>query len=196
MVELGGSLAGVRLPLRTARLLLRLNTEADAPILTRHINEPGVLAGLERQTRRYSKADEVLFIQAGRRAASKGERLPLAITLNVSGEHIGGVGLDLREGDGDFGSLGYWLTPQYWHQGYGSEAVAAVCRLAFETLKLHRIDATVFDSNTRSVALLRRLGFRKEGHRREVRRLGRRWEGEAILGLLRGDFRPPRPQPK
>jgi len=190
MVTLGGRLSRVPLPLLTARLSLRLFREDDAPLLARQINEPGVLTGLELRPGRYSESDEVRMVRAGRRAASKGERLPLAVTLKSTGELIGGVGLDLRGGAPHQGSLGYWLEPRYWHRGYGTETVEIVCCTGLRTLKLHRIEATVFDSNPRSMALLLRLGFQSEGHRREVRYRRGRWEGEVCFGLLAKELRP------
>jgi len=192
MVALGGRLARVRLPLRTDRLVLRLHRAADAPILAQIVNDHRVLRGLAIPPGPYSISEELRFVRNNRRAALKGESLPLAVTLGTNGKLIGVVSLGLHDGARDVGGLGYWLAPQYWHHGYGTEAVAALCRVAFETLRLHHLQASVFDSNTRSMALLRRLGFKTEGHRREVRRHGSRWEGEAIFGLLRHEFRRPK----
>jgi len=189
MVNLGGRFADVRLPLRTDRLLLRLHRAADAPVLAHIVNDPRVLCGLAIPPGPYSITDELRFVRINRRAALKGDSLPLAITLKADGTLIGVVSLGLNSGAPDVGGLGYWLAPQYWHQGYGTEAVAALCQVAFRTLRLHHLQASVFDSNPRSMALLRRLGFKTEGHRREVRRQGRLWEGETLFGLLRPEFR-------
>ncbi|UZJ61763.1 GNAT family N-acetyltransferase [Pseudomonas sp. KU26590] len=44
-----------------------------------------------------------------------------------------------------------------------SRAVELTTRYAFEELGLHRIEANIQPENVRSIALVKRLGFRKEG---------------------------------
>ena len=60
--------------------------------------------------------------------------------------------------------VGYRLLRQAWGQGFATEAVSAVIDYAFTTLNLHRISAVVDCENTPSVALLERIGMRREGH--------------------------------
>jgi RimJ/RimL family protein N-acetyltransferase len=189
MAALGGRLRAVQLPIQTERLSLRLDRVGDVPLLARHVNDPRVLRGILYEPRRFSRAEELQFLRANLRAARKGENLPLAITLRPTGELIGGVRLILSDMNRSTAALGYWVRPQHWHRGFGMEAVAAVCDLGFSVLKLHRIEANVFDSNARSMRLLRRLGFKKEGQREEVRLLDGRWEGGVMFGLLAGGLR-------
>jgi ribosomal-protein-alanine N-acetyltransferase len=47
--------------------------------------------------------------------------------------------------------------------GYYSTAVQQVVRIAFEALGLHRLEANIQPGNARSIGLVRRLGFRREG---------------------------------
>jgi [ribosomal protein S5]-alanine N-acetyltransferase len=190
MASLGGKLARVRLPLLTPRLALRLPRLVDVPFLVRYINDPLVSRPLTTRHARYKRSDEVEWVKSSRRAARKGDKLNLAITLRENGTLVGGVGLEIRDWDNGHGWTGYWLVPQYWHKGYGSEAASAVCQLAFQRLKLHRIDAAVFEFNTRSMKLLQRLGFKREGKKREILRRGGRWYDEVAFGLLAEDFRP------
>ena len=191
MAALGGRFATVVLPLSTPRLSLRLFEAQDAPRLAQIVSKRSVHTGLAIEHRRYTVAEERRFVRTNRAVAAKGQALPLVITLRPSGRSIGVVSLRLTPGSDDRGGLGYWIAPQYWHRGYGTEAVATVCRTAFQELRLHRIEASVFDSNPRSIALLKRLGFRDEGHRREVRKHRGKWEGEVVFDLLSKDLRLP-----
>ena len=74
------------------------------------------------------------------------------------GEHlIGRVDLNPRT-PGDF-VLGYWLGGEYTGQGYATTACAALIAYGQEALGARTIWAGVTKGNTRSEAVLRRLGF-------------------------------------
>lgn len=58
---------------------------------------------------------------------------------------------------------GYWLLPQFWGKGIVSEALHAAFKYGLEEMNLHRITAEVEDDNPASIAVLKKLGFNKEG---------------------------------
>jgi ribosomal-protein-alanine N-acetyltransferase len=62
--------------------------------------------------------------------------------------------------------IGYELARAWWGQGLGAEAVREVAQFAFDCLQLHRIEAATIADNPRSVAMLERIGFQREGTRR------------------------------
>ncbi len=72
-----------------------------------------------------------------------------------------------------------------WGQGYGYEAAQLALAFAFGELNLHRVTATVFSYNERSIALFEKLGFQREGVYREfLQRDGKRYD-MLLYGLLR-----------
>jgi len=80
---------------------------------------------------------------------------------------------------------------EYWGQGYGTEATRLVLEFAFEELNLHRVQATVFNYNRRSMAMFERLGFRREGVYREfIHRDGERYD-MILYGILCREFNKP-----
>jgi RimJ/RimL family protein N-acetyltransferase len=71
-----------------------------------------------------------------------------------------------------------------WGKGYGYEAAQLGLGFAFQELNLHRVQATVFSYNARSIALLEKLGFQREGVYREfLQRDGKRHD-MILYGLL------------
>lgn len=96
--------------------------------------------------------------------------------------------IDRRSGVAE---IGYILNRSHWGGGIAREAVAAVIDFAFARRPLRRIYADTDPDNRGSVALLERLGFRREG------RLRGEWEthigvrDSLIYGLLHGEWRAP-----
>ena len=73
-------------------------------------------------------------------------------------------------------------------KGYGYEATKLALRYAFDELNLHRVQVTVFSYNHRSLALVYKVGFRREGVFRErLRRDGDRHD-MLLYGMLRHEW--------
>jgi len=85
-----------------------------------------------------------------------------AVQLRSTRVPIGLCGL-LRRDFLAFPDLGFALLPEYVGQRYASEAARAVMQHAKSALGIGRLYAIVSPGNRRSVRLLERLGFRREG---------------------------------
>jgi ribosomal-protein-alanine N-acetyltransferase len=59
--------------------------------------------------------------------------------------------------------LGYFAFTPHAGKGYLREGIDLVTRYAFDTLGLHRVQASIQPGNARSIALIRACGFRLEG---------------------------------
>lgn len=66
------------------------------------------------------------------------------------------------------GEVSYWLGRQYWSRGFAVEAVGKLGIFAFTELGLDALVAHCFAGNSRSLALLQKLGFEAVGSRRLV----------------------------
>lgn len=71
--------------------------------------------------------------------------------------------------------LGFYGSAPYLGQGLMREGVGLVLRLAFQDLRLHRVEANVQPANTRSLALVKALGFKKEGYSPRYLKIAGRW---------------------
>jgi ribosomal-protein-alanine N-acetyltransferase len=85
--------------------------------------------------------------------------------------------------------LGYYGFAEHAGQGYMSEGLALVLRIGFGTLGLHRIEVNVQPANTRSISLVRRGGFTREGYSRHYVKIAGRWRDHERWALLAEDWR-------
>ncbi|NHR08729.1 GNAT family N-acetyltransferase [Chromobacterium haemolyticum] len=104
---------------------------------------------------------------------------------------IGSVGLsNISRGAFQSCHLGYGLDQHCQGQGLMREALEAVIRCAFDTLRLHRIQANYQPHNLRSAGLLKRLGFEIEGHAKNYLYLNGAWRDHVLSSRLNPDFDP------
>ena len=71
--------------------------------------------------------------------------------------------MDISRGIFNNAYVGYRILNNYWSMGYGNEILDALTKIAFKELSLHRIEAGIEPNNIRSIGLVKKLGFRKEG---------------------------------
>jgi len=71
--------------------------------------------------------------------------------------------------------LGYCAFMPYQGHGYMTAALRRVVSECFGKHRLHRLEANIQPENQRSILLVKRLGFRKEGYSERYLKVGRRW---------------------
>jgi ribosomal-protein-alanine N-acetyltransferase len=84
--------------------------------------------------------------------------------------------------------LGYYAFAPHDGRGYMTAGVAAVVSLCFDTLGLHRLEANIQPGNTRSIALVTRLGFRKEGYSHRYLNIGGEWRDHERWAITREEW--------
>ena len=80
--------------------------------------------------------------------------------------------------------VGYLLETGLQGQGIATRACRALLGHAFATLNLHRLEISCASRNRRSLALARRLGFRRAGLQRQAQRIRGRYVDVVVLDLL------------
>ncbi|HET6562059.1 MAG TPA: GNAT family protein [Marmoricola sp.] len=84
-------------------------------------------------------------------------------------------------------SVGYWVDAARRGQGLATAAVAAVKRVAFDDLGLHRVEAGTLLHNVASQQVLRRNGFVPFGVARDYLHIGGRWQDHVLFQVLATD---------
>ena len=85
--------------------------------------------------------------------------------------------------------LGYQLFAGFTGFGYMTEAVAVALKFFFNDLKLHRVEANVQPNNVRSIAVLERNGFVKEGFSEKYLKIGGRWCDHERWAIVRENWK-------
>ena len=80
--------------------------------------------------------------------------------------------------------IGYRTDPSIHHKGYTTQAVSMVCDFAFNSLKIHRIEAGVLPRNIASQRVLEKNGFEREGLSRKNVEINGVWEDHYLYGQL------------
>jgi RimJ/RimL family protein N-acetyltransferase len=113
----------------------------------------------------------------------------LAVQLKETGRVIGGIGLRITDDELTTAALGYCYNRSAWGKGYGTEAVAAMLRFGFETLKLHRMWATCDPENIGSAVCMRKNGMVQEAHFRKDQRVKGVWRDTLVHAILEEEWR-------
>jgi len=181
--------------LTTARLTLREFQPDDWRAVLEYQHDPRYLRFYPWTDR---SADDVRrFVDAfcAQQRGSPRARYQLAVTERETGVLVGNCGVRVESVDARQGSIGYELDPRYWGRGYATEAAAAMMRIGFCELGLHRLWARVLAANEPSIRVLERLRMRPEGRLREHERFKGRWWDVCLYGVLRNEWLADRPIP-
>jgi|GEM_PF-6953184 L-amino acid N-acyltransferase YncA len=69
-----------------------------------------------------------------------------------------------------------------------TEGLSLVIDHAFNEMKLHRLEANIQPENEKSIRLVQRLGFVKEGYSRAYLRIGDEWKDHERWAVLCDDW--------
>lgn len=94
-----------------------------------------------------------------------------------------------------------WRNRHAWHglvigdsshrgKGYGIDAVMATMRYAFEEMNLERLDGSMLEYNTHSLATYcsEKLGWKEEGRRRNYYFRKNRFWDQVVVGVTKNDY--------
>ena len=84
--------------------------------------------------------------------------------------------------------IGYSIDKNFEGQGKMYRLAEHTIDYAFKELNLHRIIANHMPTNLRSEALLRRLGFEREGYAKRFLQINGEWEDHVLNSLLNKNY--------
>jgi RimJ/RimL family protein N-acetyltransferase len=108
----------------------------------------------------------------------------LVITLKENNEMIGDIGLHFLGKESMQVEIGCTLNKNYQGNGYATEALTEIMKYLFVDLNKRRIVTSIDPRNLPSIALVERLGFRKEAHFKESINVNGEWVDDVVYAML------------
>lgn len=117
-----------------------------------------------------------------------GEAFTFVLVEPKSARIVGGAALGPVPADAS-ASIGYWLAESATGQGYATEAVSALVRVAFEVENLELVEIHTASDNERSAKVARRVGFQHDGTlRARLRSEDGRRSDRAVFSILKPEY--------
>ncbi|HWH94823.1 MAG TPA: GNAT family N-acetyltransferase [Baekduia sp.] len=85
-------------------------------------------------------------------------------------------------------TLGYWVAAAAGGRGHATAAVRLICEFAFRHAGLHRVQPAVIPRNARSIRVVEKAGFRREGRALKYLNIAGSWEDHDIFALTLEDW--------
>lgn len=173
--------------LHTDRLRLRPFADRDADAIFALQSNARVLRYWDAPpwTQR-SQADA--FLAACRKMAEDGTGARFAIETRADNAFVGWCSLFRWNPVYRSLGIGYCLDEPVWGQGYATETVRAMLQWAYATLDLNRVEAELDTRNAASARVLEKLGFVREGLKREDCIVSGEVSDTWIYGLLKREW--------
>ena len=117
-----------------------------------------------------------------------GEWFGFAIESKETQDLIGECALRVDEEEPYRAEIGFTLAREHQGKGFASEAISRLLDYAFNALGLHRVVAIADCRNVPSVALLERVGMRREGQFLENVWFKGGWADEYLYAVLKDEW--------
>lgn len=174
--------------LKTDRLIIRGLTTADAEAMHAYRSRQEVARFQSWQPQSLEQVIELIKRIKPENFNCDGEWYQVGITLKEDLKLIGDLGIQISSRDSRLAEVGITVHPQYENKGYGREALSALLNLLLYKLGKHRVTASVDPRNLASMALMKRVGLRQEGHFIKSIWLKDTWVDDVIFAALKNDW--------
>lgn len=179
--------------LETKRLILRQLKMKDAKELAENANNLNVSKWMMLLPSPYTIKDAKWYINY---CAKKFKEKPIknydfGIELKSGRKIIGAIGLERIDFSQGIAGGGFWIGEKYWGKEYGTEAIGEILKLAFNKLKLRKVELGYLKGNPSSFKVQKKFGFKIEGTRRKgaVCKATGKVHDEVITGLLKEEWK-------
>jgi ribosomal-protein-alanine N-acetyltransferase len=129
-------------------------------------------------------------IRANQEYAS-GVAVPLFLFSRDRDDLLGGLTIGhIRRGASQSCMIGYWMGERHAGKGHMSAAIGPAVNHIFDAMNLHRIEAACIPDNDRSVRLLEKAGFEREGYMKDYLKIRGEWRDHLLYALVSNKNKP------
>lgn len=172
--------------LATERLLLDEIEYSDVQDLFLIRSDDRVIKFLDREKHK-SIDDTKELIAKVKESYSKKEGINWVIKNRSTLQVLGHIGYWRLFRERVRGEIGFALKPDFWNKGIMTEALIKVIDFGFNRMEFHSIEGNVNPQNISSIALLKKIGFKKEAYFREDYLFNGEFKDSVIYSLLETD---------
>jgi len=174
--------------LLSPRLVLRQFTAQDLPTFCRYRSNPEVAR--YQSWDGFTEADGTRFLteQLQLHPGMPGTWFQFAFELRSTRELVGDGAVHSLSGESKQVEIGFTLAPAHRGRGYATEGVACLLDYIFTGLDRHRTFALIDTRNLSAVALVERLGMRREGCLVENAWFKGEWTSEYVYAILQNEW--------
>ncbi|MGB8940551.1 MAG: GNAT family protein [Streptomyces sp.] len=114
--------------------------------------------------------------------------------IETGGRLIGDIAVRVEGDQARQATVGFTLAADAQGRVFATEALGAVMSLLFTEHEVHRISAACDTRNDRSVALLERIGMRREAHHHKSAWWKGEWTNEYVYAILAEEWADKKPR--
>lgn len=135
--------------------------------------------------RAFSHNEIVAYLE---RQAGDPSRASFAVARQQDDALVGEVVLNEIEGRNRSANFRIFIDGSYTGNGYGTEATVLLLGYGFGMLNLHRIELDVYTINPRAIHVYEKVGFVKEGIKRQNWYYDHQYYDSIIMSILKDEY--------
>ncbi len=178
--------------LDTERLVVRKYAEGDGQqlflLLERNGNREFLRENVEEVALIRTEEEAEIWVRKRSAEWLAQARFVMGIWLKNENQYVGQVWIEPKNWNVASFEIGWFLDQGYQGKGIATEAVRRSLEFLFSDFKAYKLIVITRDTNLRSIKLIERLGFRREGHLRESGIQDGKRYGLLYYGMLRTEF--------
>ncbi len=174
----------------STRLIYRKLDETDFDIFYALYSNEDVMkyAYLDRLKSREDSIEVFTEVLQNQRDQNKGTQYVAIFRETNVAIGIVDYSVDINHEKGGIFEIGYFIKPEYWGQGLGTEMGKALIDYLFSNFNIHKVIASCNSNNRNSENIMLKLGMTKEGVFKKVRYKNGQWDDEIKYGLLKEEW--------